>query len=161
MWPFWVDAVLWSHIGKLMRLLAAEPLSTAGFLFPSQWLCWTILLTIAVLCFTDAVRWNTVSSQCALGYHLCTPRKYTEATSLLAMVWGWRVTRHGVGLAGYLPWCGASGLLTIHGVGWRVLIAEPMSLYPPKQVALFMSSAVFLFSSFFLCYYGACVSSDW
>ena len=38
-------AVLWSHIGTLMRLLIAEPRSTAGLLFPSQWPSGTILLT--------------------------------------------------------------------------------------------------------------------
>ena len=38
--------VLWSHIGTLMRILAAEPRSTAGLLFPSQCPCETILLTL-------------------------------------------------------------------------------------------------------------------
>ena len=40
-----LHAVLWSHIGTLMRLLAAEPLSIARHLFPSQCLCRTILVT--------------------------------------------------------------------------------------------------------------------
>ena len=31
-----LDAALWSHIGILLRLPAAEPRSTAGLLFPSQ-----------------------------------------------------------------------------------------------------------------------------
>ena len=38
-------AVLWSHIGALMRILAAEPRSTAGILFHSQCSSGTILLT--------------------------------------------------------------------------------------------------------------------
>ena len=40
-----LDAVLWLHIGILMSLLAAGLLGTAGFLFPSQFLSETILLT--------------------------------------------------------------------------------------------------------------------
>ena len=38
-------AVLWSHVGKLMHRLAAEPRSTAGVLFPSRCPCGMILLT--------------------------------------------------------------------------------------------------------------------
>ena len=34
-----------SHIGSLMRLLAAEPRSIAGLLLPCQYLCGTILVT--------------------------------------------------------------------------------------------------------------------
>ena len=37
--------VLWSHIGILMCLPAVEPRSTAGLLFPSQYLSGTICLT--------------------------------------------------------------------------------------------------------------------
>ena len=37
--------VLWSHIGILMHLLAAEPHSTAGLLFPFKYLCGTIFVT--------------------------------------------------------------------------------------------------------------------
>ena len=33
------------HIGTLMSILAAEPRSTAGLLFPCQYLCGTILVT--------------------------------------------------------------------------------------------------------------------
>ena len=40
-----LDAVLWSHIGTLMHLLAAEPCSTAELLFPSRCPCGMILLT--------------------------------------------------------------------------------------------------------------------
>ena len=40
-----LHSVLWSHIGILMRLPAAEPCSTAGFLFPFQYLSGTIWLT--------------------------------------------------------------------------------------------------------------------
>ena len=41
------DAVpVWSHIGLLIRLLAAESLSHTGLSFPSQYLCGTILLTL-------------------------------------------------------------------------------------------------------------------
>ena len=36
---------LWSHIGTLMRLLAAEPRSIAGLFFSFQYLCGTILVT--------------------------------------------------------------------------------------------------------------------
>ena len=43
--PGGLHAVLLSHIGKLMRLLAAEPLIIAGHLFPGQCLCGTILVT--------------------------------------------------------------------------------------------------------------------
>ena len=38
-------AVPWSHIGILIRHLAAEPRRTEGLLFPSQCPCQTILLT--------------------------------------------------------------------------------------------------------------------
>ena len=38
-------AMLWSHIGILLRLLAAEPLSTPCLLFPSQYLSGMIWLT--------------------------------------------------------------------------------------------------------------------
>ena len=40
-----LHAVLLSHIGTLMRLLAAEPLSIAGHLSPGLCLCGTILVT--------------------------------------------------------------------------------------------------------------------
>ena len=40
-----LHTVLWSHIGKLMHRLAAEPCSTAGLLFPSRCPSGTILLT--------------------------------------------------------------------------------------------------------------------
>ena len=40
-----LHAALCSHIGSLMRLLAAEPRSIAGLLFPFQYLCATILVT--------------------------------------------------------------------------------------------------------------------
>ena len=40
-----LHAVLWSHIGILMRRLAAEPHSTAGLLFASHYPSRTILLT--------------------------------------------------------------------------------------------------------------------
>ena len=40
-----LHAVLWSHIGILMRLPAAEPSSTARLLFPSLYLSGTIWLT--------------------------------------------------------------------------------------------------------------------
>ena len=40
-----LHAALLSHIGTLMHLLAAEPLSIAGHLFPGQCLCGTILVT--------------------------------------------------------------------------------------------------------------------
>ena len=41
-----LQVVLWPHIGFLMHLLAAEPRSTAGLLFPSQYLSGTILVTV-------------------------------------------------------------------------------------------------------------------
>ena len=40
-----IHALLWSHIGILLRLLAAEPRSTAGLLFLSQYLSGMIWLT--------------------------------------------------------------------------------------------------------------------
>ena len=40
-----LQAALWSHIGTLMRLLAAEPRSIAGPLFACQYLSRTILVT--------------------------------------------------------------------------------------------------------------------
>ena len=43
-----LHAVLWSHIGILLRHLAAEPRSTAGLLFHSQCPSGTILLTPSV-----------------------------------------------------------------------------------------------------------------
>ena len=43
--PVRLHAVLWPHSGTLMRLLAAEPRSTAGLLFPYQYICGTILVT--------------------------------------------------------------------------------------------------------------------
>ena len=44
--PCGLLAVLWSHIGTLIRLLAADPRSTTGLLFPSQFPSGTILLTL-------------------------------------------------------------------------------------------------------------------
>ena len=41
--------VLWSHISILMRLPTAEPRSTAGLLFPSQYLSGTIWLTLYLM----------------------------------------------------------------------------------------------------------------
>ena len=43
--PVRLHALLLSHIDTLMRLLAAEPLSIDGHLFPGQCLCGTILVT--------------------------------------------------------------------------------------------------------------------
>ena len=43
--PVRVHAELWSPIGTLMRLLAAEPRSIARFSFLCQYLCGTILVT--------------------------------------------------------------------------------------------------------------------
>ena len=40
-----LHAALWSHIGRLMRLFAAEPRCIAGLLFSCQYLCLTILVT--------------------------------------------------------------------------------------------------------------------
>ena len=40
-----LHAALCSHIGSIMRLLAAEPRSIAGLIFPFQYLCATILVT--------------------------------------------------------------------------------------------------------------------
>ena len=40
-----LQAVLWSHIGTHIRILAAEPRSIAGLLTPFQYLCGTILVT--------------------------------------------------------------------------------------------------------------------
>ena len=42
----YMHAVLTSDIGMLMRLLAAGPYSTAVLLFPSQYLCRTILIIV-------------------------------------------------------------------------------------------------------------------
>ena len=47
-----LHVVLWSHIGILMRLLAAEPHSTAGILFPSQYLSGMILMTMCSMVWT-------------------------------------------------------------------------------------------------------------
>ena len=44
-----LNAVLWSHIGSLMRFLAAEPRSTAGPLFPCQCPSGTILLALYLM----------------------------------------------------------------------------------------------------------------
>ena len=43
--PYVPAPVLWSHIGILLHLPAAEPRSTSGLLFPSQYLSGTIWLT--------------------------------------------------------------------------------------------------------------------
>ena len=40
-----LHAVVWSHISILMRLLVAQPCSTAGLLFFCQYLCGTIIVT--------------------------------------------------------------------------------------------------------------------
>ena len=45
MWQCWLFTVPWSHIGILLRSLAAEPRCIAGLLFPSQCPSGTILLT--------------------------------------------------------------------------------------------------------------------
>ena len=45
MYQCWLHTVLWSHIDILMRLLAAEPRSTAGLLFSSHCFYEAILAT--------------------------------------------------------------------------------------------------------------------
>ena len=44
-----LHVVLWSHIGFLMHILAAEPRSTAGLLFSSQYLSGMILVTLCLM----------------------------------------------------------------------------------------------------------------
>ena len=43
--------VLWPYIGNHLPLLDAEPRSTAGLSFPSQFLNWTILLTLYLVVY--------------------------------------------------------------------------------------------------------------
>ena len=43
--------VLWFHIGILLSLLSAERRSSAGLLFPSEYLCGTIMQTLYSMVF--------------------------------------------------------------------------------------------------------------
>ena len=51
--PVSVTRKAWSHIGILLSILAAEPLSTVGFLLHSQYLCGMILLALYSMVRTD------------------------------------------------------------------------------------------------------------
>ena len=55
-----LHAALWLHISTLTRLLDAETRSTAGLLFPSQYLCGTILVT------PYSMVWNWLVSRAGL-----------------------------------------------------------------------------------------------
>ena len=63
-------AVLWSHIGSLMHLLAAEPRSTAGLLFPSQCPFGTILLTLY------SIVWDRLVSRAGPMFFFIVPKLF-------------------------------------------------------------------------------------
>ena len=69
-----LHAALWSHIGTLMRLLAAEPRSIGGLLFPFQHLCGTILVTSYSMVWTGRFQERSqclfigLESRCSLPF---------------------------------------------------------------------------------------------
>ena len=86
-----LHAALWSHIGALMRLLAAEHRSITGLLFPCQCLCGKILVT------TCSRVWDRFSRAGPMPfyYHSCslTFCFLLFSVSLLSfyglVLWGW------------------------------------------------------------------------
>ena len=92
-------AVLWSHIGVLMCLLAAEPRSTAGPLFPSQCPYGTILLTV----YSMVWDWRVSIAGPILFYW---PELLDPFLSLTLFF----LSRHSV----YMFYCGA-GVVTLTG----------------------------------------------
>ena len=84
-------AAFWWHIGILMRLLAAETRSTAGLLFPSRYLCGTILLTLYSMLWNWRVLrdWQmfffdlSCSPLCLLLFYL------SLFTFYVLVLWGW------------------------------------------------------------------------
>ena len=97
-----LHAVLLSHIGTLMRLLAAEPLSIAGHLFPGLCLCGTILLTpCPILCDWRVSRARSMPfnwPSCLLTFCLL-----LFSLSLLSfyglVLWGWGLRTDRVSIA--------------------------------------------------------------
>ena len=81
-------AVLLSHIGTLMRLLAAEPLSITGHLFPGLCLCGTILVTPCSMVWDWRVSMPFYWPSCPLTFCLL-----LFSLSLLSfyglVLWGW------------------------------------------------------------------------
>ena len=61
-----LHAVLWSHIGTLMHLPAAEPRIISWLLFPSVCLCGTILLTL----YSMVWDWRVLIAEPMLAYFL-------------------------------------------------------------------------------------------
>ena len=72
-----LHALLWSHIGILMRLLAAEPRSTTGPLFPSQCPCKTFLLTLY------SIVWDWRVSRAGLNAFYCHKLVYPFSSSTI------------------------------------------------------------------------------
>ena len=83
-----LHSVLWSHIGTIMRLLAAEPLSIARHLFPGQCLCGTILVTPCSMVWDWRVSRAGPMPSCSLIFYLL-----LFSISLLSfyglVLWGW------------------------------------------------------------------------
>ena len=94
-----LHAVLWSHIGTLMHLLAAEHRSTAGLLFPSWCPSGTILRPRIRWCGTGGLQEQGQCIFIALSCSIPTIIFYSFSLSLLSVYmlvlygWGLRTDR--------------------------------------------------------------------
>ena len=87
-----LHAVLWSHIGIILHLPAAEPRSTAGLIFPSQYLSGTIWFTPYLMVWDWRVSRAGPMPFC---WHSCSLLFSLQLFSLYLLflyrlvVWGW------------------------------------------------------------------------
>ena len=84
--PVWFTCMLWSYIFIVMHLLTAEPHSTAGLSFSSQWSCGMILPTLKLMVWDW---WVSRAGQCIfIGYSCSLPFCFLLCSlSLLSVSW--------------------------------------------------------------------------
>ena len=80
-----LHVALWSHIGILMRLLAAEPRSTAGVLFPSVPI-WNSLADLVLNSVRLVGFKSRANTYCSLPFLFCCLLVFTIYKQLLAEV---------------------------------------------------------------------------
>ena len=91
--------MLWSHIGLRMHLLAAEPRSTAGLLFPSRYLSRTILVTLCSTVLDWRVSRVGPIPFCwpSCSFPFCLLLFFPSLLSFYGLVlWGWGLTTNRV-----------------------------------------------------------------
>ena len=98
-----LHAVNWSHLGILMRRLAAEPRSIAGLLFPSQCPSGTILLTQYSLVWDWRVSWAAQCFFIGLVCSISTVVFYYFYLPLLSVYIGWYCGAGVFRLIGFIP----------------------------------------------------------